>query len=337
MTPMFSTVPTGTTGATSPDSNTSVPVPHPRWADCGSAELPGWQVGWAQIIGARHALCSEDSVAYSSPQVNTRQGDEHATAPQALCLAVADGVGGGSYGEVASAALTAHCTQVPVELLGHPQTLVTWMELAEGQVQIKLRERGTAPGAATLAAAWLLPPSITPEPHTHNQPASPAKGYLMRVGDARLYQFDGQTVQTLTTDQTYAAMGEDPGHATPDDPARMVGTGYMGAPEVQPLQLAAGHTLLLVSDGLHRGLSPPAIAALLRQQPNLQAAARELAQTAQAAGSDDDITVLLARPARPSTTLTQSPCQTVQPVHLGFFARLRHWLYSPVSLFGSAP
>ena len=58
MTPLYSTVPTGTTGATSPDSSTSVPV---RWADCGSAELPGWQVGWAHPkFESLLASCSYD-------------------------------------------------------------------------------------------------------------------------------------------------------------------------------------------------------------------------------------------------------------------------------------
>lgn len=315
MTPLYSTVPTGTTGATSPDSSTSVPV---RWADCGSAELPGWQVGWAQIIGARHARYSEDHVAHVSLPINPTGGTGRDTGNgQSLCLAVADGVGGGSHAEVASAALAEHCTSTPPELYPNPQALTAWMALAEGQVQLKLRERSPAPGAATLAAAWLLPPVAG---HSN---AVAAQGYLLRVGDARLYRFDGQAAHALTTDQTYAATGEDPGSATPDDPARMVGTCHMGTPEIVPLNLPAGHTLLLCSDGLHRGLAPQDIAAILLAQPNLEVAAHQLAEAARQQGSQDDISVLLARVQARSST---APCPPQEDLR----AKLHRWLTKPL-------
>lgn len=260
------------------------PSPDMRWADCGHAELPGWQLGWAQIIGTRHPNLTEDSVAHARhPLGPGAPGDACG-----LALAVADGVGGGARGEVTSAALTRHCVAVPDPLLGQASALTQWMQLADAQVQVKLREVSAAPGAATLAAAWLLP--ATPN-------SGVAHGHILRVGDARVYLSDGQKLHALTQDQTYASVGElPPEGATPDDPARMVGTGYMGEPELVPIQMPVDHTLLLCSDGLHRGLGAPRMADVLHAVGNqLQDGAMQLAQAARLAGSQDDITVLLAK------------------------------------------
>jgi serine/threonine protein phosphatase PrpC len=269
--------------------------PDMRLADCGGTTFPGWQLGWSQVIGRRHARLSEDSLAHGS---RVLPGREPGSA-QALCLAVADGVGGGARGEIASAALASHCVALPNQLLGRAGAIVQWMLLAEGQVQLKLREVSYAPGAATLAAAWLLPAQS-------DDGAYGVYGHILRVGDARLYHFDGTHLAPLTRDQTYASVGESPPEgATEDDPARMVGTGFTGQPEVSPVQLAAGDTLLLCSDGLHRGLATEHMAELLRQGGEPSACALRLGQAARRAGSDDDITVLLAhvpQPQRPTTS-----------------------------------
>ena len=278
--------------------------PDMRLADHGGATLSGWQLGWAQVIGSRHASLSEDSLAHAGRVLPGSAPD----GPSALCLAVADGVGGGARGEVASAALAGHCVAVPAELLGHADGISKWMLLAEGQVQLKLREVSYEPGAATLAAAWLLPACGTP--------ASGAHGHILRVGDARLYRFDGEQLVPLTLDQTYASVGEAPPEgATADDPARMVGTGCTGRPEVVPLQLAPGDTLLLCSDGLHRGLTSQDMAELLRQGGDLGACALRMTQAARRSGSEDDITVLLAR----LFTQQLSPA----PVYSGLMQSLR--------------
>lgn len=287
-------------GTTAPGASPQPPVagmsePDMRMADCGGIAFPGWQLGWSQVIGSRHARMSEDSLAHGS---RTLPGCAPGSA-QALCLAVADGVGGGARGDVASAALASHCVALPNPLLGRAGAIVQWMLLAEGQVQLKLREVSYAPGAATLAAAWLLPA-------LSDDGACGMYGHILRVGDARLYRFDGTHLARLTRDQTYASVGEVPPEgATQDDPARMVGTGFSGQPEVSPLQLAAGDTLLLCSDGLHRGLATEHMAELLRQGGDPGACALRLGQAARQAGSDDDITVLLAhvpRPQRPAAS-----------------------------------
>lgn len=252
-----------------------------RLADSGQAQFEGWQVAWAQLIGLHHPRLTEDSVA-------TRAVAVPGNSVAALCVAVADGVGGGARGEVASQALASYSINVPDACLseqdGLSSRLKQWMRGADAEVQAKLREVTFSPGAATLAAAWLLPDGT---------------GHLLRIGDARLYRFDGQAMHALTADQTYVEVGEEPPPgAEPGDPARMVGTGFMGEPEVRPLQLGTHELLLLCSDGLHRGLDASRMADGLQASGSLLERALGLAQAAQQAGSDDDITVMLIQPTK---------------------------------------
>jgi len=253
-----------------------------RWADYGQIQQGGWYVAWAQLIGVHHPSLSEDSVGHRMAAL-TPDGC-------ALSLAVADGVGGGTRGDVASSALADHCTQVPRVLLGDAEGLTGWMRKAEGEVQLKLREVSFSPGAATLAAAWLMPDG---------------SGHLMRVGDARAYRYgvaghgatpDMPALTSLTNDQTYAYVRETPPEGgSLDDPARMVGTGFMGEPEIEPLHLDAGEALLLCSDGLHRGLDAAQMGHILCKASDLAEAARQLAIAARECGSNDDISVLLVQ------------------------------------------
>lgn len=310
---MQNVAPAATSTTTNDDLATCnhAPAIDMRLAHCGGAVQGGWQLGWAQVIGCHHPRICEDSVAsrLATPPAPTpnpaapRQDHGQDSPIQAALLAVADGVGGGARGDIASAALAAHCVGMPEALLGNPQAMAQWLQLAEAQVQHQLRQVSYSPGAATLAAAWLWPePPTLARQHSaaqstwHKSYPTGMQGYLLRIGDARLYVYDGQHVSGLSADQTYAHLRETPPDgATPDDPARMVGTGFTGELELVPLHLPAGHTLLLCSDGLHRGLDEAAMAALLQGSDDLATTALQMAQAARLAGSEDDISVLLAR------------------------------------------
>lgn len=249
-----------------------------RWASVGTISRDGWELAWAQTIGLNHPSISEDAVGHSFPQPACAGGAVH--------LVVTDGVGSGARPEVAANALTAHCLQLPDTAQGNPTAIANWVAAADAVVAQALTAVHHRPGAAMLAAAWL---------------AQDGTGHLVRVGDARVYRFDAHTciLEPLTQDQTYAHMGEAPppgGHS--DDPARMVGSGCMGTPEVQHLSLAPHHTMLLCTDGLARGAEAATLAAILGAATlaeGLDGTARDLCLAALHGGSQDDITVLLAR------------------------------------------
>lgn len=243
----------------------------------GTQDVPGWRIAWAELTAVRHRQ-SEDAIAIRSLR-SASNGD-------AVFLAVADGVGGGARGDVAAQALAAHAVALPVAALGKPDAIADWLRRAEDAVRSALRAVTFAPGAATLAAAWLH---------------SDGSGHLLRIGDARAYYLDEQHAVALTEDQTYAQRSEAPDDgASPDDCACMVGTGHMGEPEVQAVALPLAASLLLCSDGLHRVLAAGELhAALEPATGGLAAAAARLAAAARAAGSNDDISVVIAQRCPP--------------------------------------
>lgn len=248
----------------------------------GSLRQAGWHLAWAQCTGAGHLHC-EDSIRHRLyPATPTRPGVAPAASRAAIAVAVADVVGGGARGDVASRALAEHCsTHLPAALVPDPDGLMAWLGLSEARVQQALRRVTFGEGASTLVAAWL---------------GGDGAGLLHHVGDARAYLLSpGAAVLALTTDHTYFNLGlPPPNPGRQNDPARMVGTNAMGEPVLVPLQLAPGETLLLCSDGLHRHITPAAMAnALANADQTLVQQAEQLVQQALAGGSRDDISVLL--------------------------------------------
>ena len=235
---------------------------------------PRIESGWASVRGAGHAR-NQDAVLAAAP-----------------LFAVADGVGGGSAGELASSQLLAWCRDIPASVWRRPETLAA--RLREADAALAQALRALSPGgrsATTFAGVWLRPDG---------------RGLVAHVGDTRVLQLrpgrDAWRITRLTADQTYAALGEAPPPGSrPDDPARMVGVGAIGDPPVARLRLRENDWLLLCSDGLHRFVPEPALAALLAGMcrhdaaPPLHALAQRLAQAAAQAGSRDDISVLLVR------------------------------------------
>jgi len=206
-------------------------------------------------------------------------------------FAVADGVGGGSHGEIAS--------QVALDILAKTEDLSNrglklQLQKADAAVATLLVDLSDIPGATTLAVLWL----------------KRYKARLLWVGDVRALHFRAQRKRRWRSiwrspDQTYAAMGETPPDGgEPEDPARMVGTGMIADPGLRRFRLKANDIVLLCSDGLHRHVSEELIATIITTGMelgnSLEKIARMLGLHAQRSGSMDDISVvLLHRPAVP--------------------------------------
>jgi serine/threonine protein phosphatase PrpC len=212
---------------------------------------------------------------------------------------VADGVGGGAHGEIASSVLLEHCAQASKNTYRNPVRLVEWLTRADSQVREAIARRGDQSGAATLAAAWF---------------PSQGTAYLLNVGDCRVYQLrprvrtnrghnGGQNggsyaIEQLTVDQTYASFDQQPPpNGKPDDPARMVGTGAVGVPPVVKAQIRQRELLLLCSDGVHKFVSDEQIAEVigggLGNGRSLGSICNALVRAAKKNGSHDDASALL--------------------------------------------
>lgn len=200
---------------------------------------------------------------------------------------VADGVGGGAHGEIASSVLLEHCAQASKNTYRNPARLVEWLAMADSQVREAIARRGDQSGAATLAAAWF---------------PSQGTAYLLNVGDCRVYQLRPRNshyaIEQLTVDQTYASFAQQPPpNGKPDDPARMVGTGAVGVPPVVRAQIRQRELLLLCSDGVHKFVSDEQIAEVvgggLGNGRSLGSICNALVRAAKKNGSHDDASALL--------------------------------------------
>lgn len=231
----------------------------------------------------------------------------HAPSAEApVFCAVADGVGGGSHGEVASNALIAHCAAAPPETYRDPRRLVEWLQQGDAAVRDALARRSDRPGAATLVAVWFL---------------SAGWMHLVHVGDCRAYRLlGGCRSERLTLDQTYKNLGRPPpAGGDENDPARMAGVGAVGTPPVSRAKLREGEWLLLCSDGLHKFVADAELARIVgaesRTGASLERICRALVRAAQENGSRDDVSAVLVKR------------------HPWFGARARYWLALSAALF----
>lgn len=241
-----------------------------------------WQVGAWSEVGSYHPR-NEDSYRHTPGMLNP------------AFIGVADGVGGGSHGDVASAALLDHCAAVPAKI--GLEALKAAIRDSDAVVRQRLASRSDRPGAATFVGAWFV---------------RPQRVRLCHVGDCCAFHLipskKGLRLERLTLDQTYANLNETPPpKGRPDDPARMVGVGAVGQVAVREVKLAPGEGLLLCSDGLHKFLPQAELQDLLQRglAANLaeQDICQNLVRAAKRNGSHDDVTALLAlrRPGlRPS-------------------------------------
>jgi PPM family protein phosphatase len=199
-------------------------------------------------------------------------------------FAVADGMGGHQAGEVASAtALEALRAAVasgePIrDAIDRANDAV--LERSAGDE--RLRGMGTTMTAGTLAAGGTL--------------------LLGHVGDSRAYLArDGELTQ-VTEDHSLVEELVRGGKLTPEQaevhPQRSVITRALGIePAVEidlyPVELHEGDRMLLCSDGLTTMVRSEEIAAILQREPDPQRAANKLVEAANAAGGEDNITVLV--------------------------------------------
>ncbi|MBL6986268.1 MAG: serine/threonine-protein phosphatase [Methylobacter sp.] len=241
---------------------------------------------------------SDLQAAFFSATGLTHQTNEdcciHSPDPEApVFCAVADGVGGGAYGEVASRALIEHCALAPRSVYRSPKKIVAWLHQADTVVGQAVARYSDRPGASTLVAAWFM---------------GLRRVHVVNIGDCRAYRLTprfwrGYRIKQITVDQTYANLGrQTPAKGKPDDPCCMAGVGVVGTPKVVTLRLLEGELLLLCSDGLHKFLSDQAMLQLyvdqLRQNASLGAICHALVSAAKANGSYDDISVLLVKRRR---------------------------------------
>ena len=226
----------------------------------------------------------------------------HFSDEEAYLLVVADGMGGAAAGERASA--LAVCTLETFVLntfkwflhLGGREQSVLFDELRRGleradrdvfaraQADPRLIGMGT-----TLTMAYSVGTDL----------------FIAHAGDSRAYLFREGSLDQVTHDHTLVQLLLRSGGISPDqarrDARRNIVTNVIGGPsegvdaEIHRLRIADGDVLLLCSDGLSEPVGDAAIAEVLSQTPDPEAATARLIELALENGGPDNITAIVAR------------------------------------------
>ena len=223
--------------------------------------------------------------------------------PEGWLFVVADGVGGVAGGALASE--TAVTTLV--EFLGQATACFNRIEPDKEHELLEELE------AAVHAAHRKITETYGGD-RGRNAPAGPAttltmallvwpRAYVVQVGDSRAFYLRKGRLRQLTRDQTTGEYMVNMGAWTEEQAAAApVGGTLMSAlggdemtPAVGLVDLQAGDTLLLCSDGLTRHVNDERIAELLGRGTDAAGACRELVDEALAGGGHDNITAIVAR------------------------------------------
>ena len=213
-------------------------------------------------------------------------------------LAVADGMGGGAYGALASEWICEAFAKMlelpPVSFRERLTKTRAALEAANARIRLYIRERDLKMMGST--AAILLA-----------DPERPARGVIAHVGDSRIYRWRRGIGTQLTRDHT---VGDELGRAHVNDSeaaalksrqnplshilTRAVGTGFRVRPDWRKIDLRAGDRYLLCTDGVHDVLSNEQVSALLGRAKTPADAVRAFARDVVACGAPDNYTLVCA-------------------------------------------
>jgi protein phosphatase len=262
-----------------------------------------------QLIVVRRSR-ARDIIATSLPE-SWLQSSEQCS----YVIAVADGMGGAAFGEVASSLAVAAGWELGFDEINWP------MKITSEEVQ-EILEKFDAYGQ--LIHRSLLN-TIEEDPRLAGMGTTMTAAYTIgldafigHVGDSRAYLLHENSLRQLTRDHTMAQQFIDMGILSAGSlEARRLShilTNCLGANsqgirvDVQHFPLAYGDTLLLCTDGLTDMVDDDRIAETLRQNANPDAACNALLELALEQGGVDNITVVLARykmPEQDQTAVTR--------------------------------
>lgn len=244
----------------------------------------------ADIHRTVNMLCG----SLSAEALNHRVGTQGAH-----LLVVADGVGGGPDGDLASertaAAVLSYvggatgCFQgLDVE---REQELLSSLEETVHKVHEQLISEAGGPQRKAPATTLTLVLLVWP------------RAYLVHVGDSRAYVRRRGRVQALTRDQTFGEYMVSAGAWTEEQAAKSrtaeTLASAVGGSELTPtvglIDLEPGDSLMLCTDGLTKHVSEERIAEVLALPADARTMAETLLADALAGGGSDNVSIIVAR------------------------------------------
>jgi protein phosphatase len=226
---------------------------------------------------------------------------------EAYVLAVADGMGGQAFGEMASMFALRTAWELGGQEIHWPlkvteeegRALLEKFEIYAQLIDRTLKDLGRAdPVLAGMGTTLTVAYTIGLD------------AFLGHIGDSRVYLFREGRLRQLTRDHTLAQYMVEGGFAGPGHLrvrqmhhvlTNCLGAGAQAAQaDVHQELLAFGDALLLCTDGLTKMVPEAQISATLARAATAQETCRALVDQALEAGGKDNVTVLLARYHAPS-------------------------------------
>ena len=208
-------------------------------------------------------------------------------------LSVCDGMGGESYGELASGiaveTIAAHAANVYESGEDYSFAISNCLDDANNRICAEINARGKRMGT-TLAAIYAV------------------KGKILctNIGDTRIYHYSKGVLEQISFDHTHAQTIVDAGEAAQNDIGRIPDakrlTKHLGVfpdeatltPNISVIDdVDNGDIILLCSDGLTDMLSDDEITAILSTGESSQDVASKLIRSALEKGGKDNISVVL--------------------------------------------
>ena len=224
--------------------------------------------------------------------------DSYLMSKEEFFLAVADGMGGGADGALASAWICEEFSKLlempPVSFRERLAKTGAALTAANARIRAYIKERGIKMMGST--AALLMA-----------DPSRPARGAIAHVGDSRIYRWRKGIGKLLTRDHT---VGDELGRALVSDSqaaalksrknplshilTRAVSTGFKVRPDWRKIDLCAGDRYLLCTDGVHDVISDAQVAALLGRAKAPADAVKAFAREVISCGAPDNYTLVCA-------------------------------------------
>lgn len=227
-------------------------------------------------------------VAFKSDIGRVREGNEDSVLIHHPLFAVADGMGGHVAGDVASQTAIETITEGVAEGRGlEPDDLEELIKAANLAIWDKAQSDSTLHGMGTTCTLILVDDS---------------RVHIGHVGDSRAYLFRSGELTQLTEDHTLVGRMVKEGRLQPEEaerhPQRNIITRTLGVdPNVQVdnevVTIGEGDRILICSDGLTSMLDSGTITSVLTTESDPQAAVDRLVDEANAAGGEDNVTVVI--------------------------------------------
>lgn len=209
-------------------------------------------------------------------------------------VAVCDGMGGESFGELASGiaveTIAAHANNVYESGEDYSFAIANCLEDANSRICAEINAKGKRMGT-TLASVY----------------AVKGKVYCVNIGDTRVYHYSKGLLEQISFDHTHAQTIVDAGQVSQDNIGRIPDakrlTRHLGifpeegslSPNISVIDdVDDGDVILLCSDGLTDMLGDAEITSILSTAENSQVAASKLIRRALENGGKDNVTVAVA-------------------------------------------